>query len=230
MTLRVFIGYDSREPEAYEVAAHTLRRHSSVPLAISALTLPRLRANGLYTRPADKTASTEFSLTRFLVPQICDFKGYALFFDCDFLWRADVDDLLGFVDMDKAVSVVKHPYYEPKLAVKMDGRAQSTYDRKNWSSLMLFNNAECQRLDHTAVNTWTPQALHRFAAFSDKEIGELPREWNWLEGEDNSSIGEPKAVHFTNGGPWFPTKRNIKYGDLWLHELNCAIAARLPNE
>lgn len=229
--LHVFIGYDSREAAAFTVCADSLRRYSTMPLAIVGLKQDRLRARGLYTRPVDEPAATEFAFTRFLVPHLCDYKGTALFVDCDFLFTRNIVDLLKIVREAQAamnpfqysVACVKHDY-TPKAQFKMDGERQVPYPRKNWSSLMLFNNPQCKTLTPEYVNESSAQALHRFAWTSDAQILDLPQEWNWLEGEyDWPKCGPqqppPAGIHFTNGGPWHYGHKAVRFGDLWTHAL-----------
>lgn len=225
--LRVFIGYDSREADAWEVCADSLRRHTSIPLAITALKQDRLRERGLYTRPADEPASTEFAHTRFLVPALCGFEGYALFVDCDFLFTRDIATLWPLCDRNAAVNVVKHDYV-PRSQWKMDGQPQVAYPRKNWSSLIIFNNKKCSMLTADRVNRMPASALHQFHWCPDELINGLPEEWNWLEGEyswplDAQCVDRrrepPAAIHYTNGGPWFEGCMGVAYADLWTHAL-----------
>lgn len=220
--LPVFIGYDDREHDAYEVARFSIERHASIPLTIQPLNLHALRARGLYDRPEDPLASTQFTYTRFLVPELTGFQGHALFFDCDFLWKADAAELLALVDPDKAVSCVQHDY-QPSERSKMDGVPQTVYPRKNWSSLMVFNcaHAACRRLTHETVNTASAKYLHRFEWADDSEIGSLPYRWNWLEGWYSEARGDdpPAAVHYTRGGPWFDNWQHVDYAEDWLAEL-----------
>ena len=214
---RVFIGWDQREPEAYEVAKYSLVRRASVPVEVVPIKLDELRARGLYARDVDPLASTEFTYSRFLTPTLAGFSGWALFCDCDFLWLGDVGELLGYTQSAKAVYCVQHDY-RPRETTKMDGAVQTVYPRKNWSSLMLFN------CDHGAVRALTPEVvnresgayLHRMQWVADADIGALPVDWNWLEGwNEKPARGTPKAVHFTRGGPWFPQWQDVDYGDLW---------------
>lgn len=225
--LRVFIGYDEREADAWAVCAHSLRKHSSIPLAISAVKQDRLRERGLYTRPADERASTQFAHTRFLVPALCDYKGFALFVDCDFLFTRDIATLWPLCDREAAVNLVKHDY-TPKSRWKMDGQPQVAYPRKNWSSLMVFNNEKCTALTPGYVNGSPAANLHRFAWTPDETIHDLPREWNWLEGEyDPPGDGTlPAAIHFTNGGPWFADHRSCCFGEHWVHAHYEVVAER----
>jgi hypothetical protein len=224
---RVFIGWDHREPEAYEVAKFSLERRASVPVVVTPIKLDELRARSLFWRDVDPLASTEFTYSRFLTPYLADFSGWALFCDCDFLWLGDIAGLVNYIRIPKAVYCVQHDY-TPKETTKMDGAVQTTYPRKNWSSLMLFN------CEHPAVRSLTPELvnresgayLHRMQWVADDQIGALPTEWNWLEGwNEKPKSGTPKAVHFTRGGPWFENWKNVDYGDLWCAERD-ALAAR----
>ena len=214
--LRVFIGYDSREPVAYHTLAHSILRRSSIPVSITPLVQAQLGA--LYTRPRGPTESTEFSLTRFLVPALCDFHGWSLFMDCDMLCRADIAELAARIEAqpDKAVLVCKHDYV-PATERKFLNQVQTRYPRKNWSSLMAFNNARCAALTPDYVNSASGLELHRFAWTADATIGELPLEWNWLVGEYEYNA-TAKIVHFTIGGPYFEDYRDCDYAPEWFAE------------
>jgi len=233
--LRVFIGWDRREAEAYEVARYSLLRHATIPLEVAPIRLDDMRAAGLYWRDVDPLASTDFTYSRFLTPALAGYEGWALFCDCDFLWFGDIAELFDHARARKAVSCVQHDYRPPE-ATKMNGAVQTVYPRKNWSSLMLFNCA------HPAVRALTPRVvnaesgayLHRLRWVADADIGALPPEWNWLEGwNEVPQLGAPKAVHFTRGGPWFENWRHVDYGERWLNERNLmraeqAIARHMP--
>jgi hypothetical protein len=218
MTLRIWIGWDSREDEAFQVCRHSILRHAADPPAIFPLKQAALRELGLYTRAPDR-AATEFSLTRFLVPWLSGHEGWALFVDCDFLFTADVARLFDHVTPGRAVHVVQHAY-TPVQSVKMDGQVQTAYPRKNWSSLMLFDctHPAVRALTPPVVNAATPAYLHRFQWLDDAEIGALPLGWNFLEGEYPRPEKVPEAIHYTNGGPWFPEWAGVDYADLWLAE------------
>jgi len=217
---RIFIGWDSREPEAYEVAAHSLRRHASVPVEVRPIKQAALREQGLYTREADPLASTEFTYTRFLTPHLAGFEGHALFCDCDFLWTGDIAELIALIDPAKAVSCVQHDHRPPE-ETKMDNAVQTRYPRKNWSSLMVFNCAHLsvRKLDAATINRETGAYLHRMQWAADDEIGAIPETWNWLEGWCKAAPGEiPKVIHYTRGGPWFEKWRDVEFADLWRAE------------
>ncbi|HEX5422711.1 MAG TPA: hypothetical protein VFW94_04130 [Candidatus Acidoferrales bacterium] len=217
---RVFIGYDPREDAAYEVCRFSMLRRASVALEVQPLKLSTLRETGYYSRPEDPKASTEFSYSRFLVPALAGYRGHALFCDCDFLWLADVANLIALVDDSMAVQCVHHDYRPPEK-IKMDGRPQSQYPRKNWSSLMLFNcgHPSTQRLTVDRVNAEHGSYLHGMQWADDSEIGSLPGEWNWLEGWNKLDRGMlPKAVHFTRGGPWFEQWKSVEFSDAWAAE------------
>lgn len=227
---RVFVGYDSREDIAFRVCESSLRHRSSVALDIRPIVQADLRSRGLYWRSKDPLASTEFTYTRFLTPYLAGYQGWALFCDCDFLWLSDIAELLELIDPDAAVMCVHHDH-RPAETTKMDGAVQTSYPRKNWSSLMLINCAHpmTRSLTPQAVNTQTGAYLHRMQWADDGHIGALPSSWNWLEGSMPTSARRPDAVHFTRGGPWFDDWQDVDYGDLWRAErdalLEPAVAA-----
>lgn len=215
-TRKIYVGYDSREDIAWQVARYSLNRHMSQPVEVYPLKQAPLRELGLYGRPHDSTASTEFSLTRFLTPYLAAHDGWTIFVDCDVLFTRDVNEVFEGLDSSKAVYCVHHDY-TPANAVKMDGKAQTVYPRKNWSSFMIFNGAhpDVKKLTPAMVNTAHPAWLHRFEWTSDDNIGELGIEWNFLEGEYPRRDTLPANIHFTNGGPWFEHWQNVDFADLW---------------
>jgi hypothetical protein len=178
----------------------------------------RSQLRGLYTRARGPTESTEFSLTRFLVPALSGYRGWSLFMDCDMLCRADIAELASFADRseDKAVLACKHNY-TPGPTRKFLNQVQTVYPRKNWSSLMLFNNARCTALTADYVNGAAGLDLQRFVWLEDARIGELPLEWNWLVGEYKHNPAA-KIVHFTIGGPYFDEYRDCDYAAEWFEE------------
>jgi hypothetical protein len=217
--LKIFVGYDSREEIAWQVCRHSILRHAQgvqvIPIRQSVL-----RELGIYDRPVDTGASTEFSLTRFLTPYLAAESGWAMFCDCDFLFTADVREILADLDPAKAVYCVQHDYI-PAHRMKMDGKAQAVYPRKNWSSMMLFNcdHPDVKALTPAVVNSASPAYLHRFEWIRDENaIGDLDPDWNFLEGEYPKPAVTPRVIHYTNGGPWFEEWQNCDYAELWLQE------------
>ena len=134
---KVFVGYDTREDIAYQVCEHSIKRFNKETEVVP-LVQKDLRDQKLYWREVDKLASTEFTFTRFLIPHLCNYKGWALFCDSDVVFLEDVDNLFALADDKYAVMCVKHDY-TPKPGVKMDGQVQTVYPRKNWSSVVLWN-------------------------------------------------------------------------------------------
>ncbi|MFM9101712.1 MAG: glycosyltransferase, partial [Cyanobium sp.] len=146
----IFIGFDPRERAATNVLIDSLYQHSSMPLAITPLVTPQLEAQGLYWRERDPRQSTAFSFSRFLVPRLMNYDGWAIFMDCDMLCRSDIAELWSLRDERHAVMVVQHQHV-PDEEVKFLGEVQSRYEKKNWSSQMLFNAQRCRpRANHTS--------------------------------------------------------------------------------
>lgn len=249
----VWIGFDPRPAEvmAFAVTRESVRRHTNRRVPIRGLVLSELRASGLYTRPtevrpsaadrpilwdviSDAPMSTEFAISRFLVPylarQTASAKftgldgvkrerqlpaGWALFMDGDMLVRSDLAHLGDRLDRTKAVYCVKHNH-RPVSDTKMDGQTQLSYARKNWSSFLIFqcDHASNSVLTPSFVNTMTGRDLHRLCWLEDEEIGELGQEWNWLVGHSNPDI-DPKVVHFTDGPPSMSGFENVPFAGEW---------------
>lgn len=214
---KVFIGFDSREVVAYNACTRSMLANSSIDIDIIPLKLNTLTELGIYRRDIDPLSSTEFPFSRFLIPYLCNYKGWALFCDCDFIFLEDVKTLLELKDDKYAVMCVQHDY-TPSAKIKMDNQVQHLYPRKNWSSLVLWNCAHPsnKKLTPDIVNTQTGQYLHRFTWLKDSEIGSLPFNWNWLVGwYKEPKDGKPKAVHFTEGGPWFENYKDCEYSEYY---------------
>ncbi|TYI16517.1 hypothetical protein ES332_A08G260700v1 [Gossypium tomentosum] len=231
---KIFIGYDPREDLAYKVCRHSILKRSSVPVEITPIVQSDLREKGLYWRERNKLESTEFSFSRFLTPYLANYDGWALFIDCDFLYLADIKELMELIDDKYAIMCVHHDY-TPKETTKMDGAVQTLYPRKNWSSMVLYNcgHPKNKGLTPEVVNNQTGAFLHRFQWLEDDEIGSIPSIWNFLEGHnkvvENDSTTFPKAIHYTRGGPWFEGWKNCEFADLWLNEMHDYIEEKKLN-
>jgi lipopolysaccharide biosynthesis glycosyltransferase len=212
--IRVFIGWDGREAVAAHVLANSIRRNASMPPQFTFIDRETLR--GIFTRERGDLESTDFSISRFLVPYLCNYEGFAVFMDCDILCRDDIAKLWAWRDERFALKVVKHNH-QPEEETKFLGEKQTKYHRKNWSSVMLFNNSRCRALTLDYVNTAPGLDLHQFKWCADEEIGELPKQWNHLVDYDKH---DPRAsmVHYTKGGPYFPEFKNCGYSMEWTTE------------
>lgn len=209
MRFNIFIGFDRAEIVAYNICQYSIIRNASKPIPIIPLALHSLP---WYQREF-KNQSTDFTYSRFLVPFLSAYKGYSVFMDSDMLVRDDIFKIFEAADLDAAVSVVKHEY-EPKTATKFLDQPQVNYPRKNWSSVIVFNNEYCWKLTPDYVNNADPAELHRFNWLNDSQIGSLPKEWNHLVGEYEPNP-EAKIAHYTLGTPCFPEYMNQEFSDEW---------------
>lgn len=194
--LKIFIGYDHRQPIAFTVLAHSIYAKSSKPVTICPLVLPQL--------PLKRYGLTPFTFSRFLVPYLCGFKGWALFLDADIILNEDISKLFDLADDRYSVMVSKNQ------------------KRFEWASVMLFNCSKNQVLTPDFVET--AQSLHTISWVPEEEIGDLPPEWNHLVGYDEPRH-KPKLVHYTQGIPAFPETDTCEHADLWreaFHRCNSA--------
>ncbi len=213
---RIFIGYDPDQAVAYDVLVDSLHRHTSEPLDVRPIDAAQLPE---FHRAGDPLASTPFTYTRFLVPWLCDYTGTALFMDSDMLALGDVSALFR-LPMDGLALRVRQHDYSPSATVKMGGKVQTQYPRKNWSSLMLMDCARLTAWTKDAVETRSGAWLHRFETIPDEQIGDLPEAWNVL---DHIS-GPTELLHYTSGGPWLAGCEDAEHADLW-HRAREAMSA-----
>lgn len=237
--MKIYIGYDTREPLAYAVAEHSLLAASG-PLTVTPLKARTFAEQGLLRRPTDTRgqlydllsnapASTEFAISRFLVPFLAQ-TGWALFVDSDVVFLNDAANLFKLANKDYALMCVKHKA-RPVNTHKMDNQQNLAYPRKNWSSVMLWNcdHPANRRLSLVDVQERRGFDLHGFYWLHDSEIGELPAEWNWLVNVEPKPE-YPRIAHFTMGGPFLPGWTGAPNDGIWLdaHErmINETQAAR----
>lgn len=171
--------------------------------------------------------STQYSHTRFLVPVLQNYKGWALYLDGDIIFTENVKELFSLCDDKYAIMCVKHKMLDNQNTLRFDGRLKRQYFRKNWSSLMLINcgHPSNKHLTKENVNLAKGSELHSFCWLDEHEIGELPRDHNHISGlsrkidiPEGKKIAFPLSVHFTEGGPWDKTKKDVPYASLWIHE------------
>jgi lipopolysaccharide biosynthesis glycosyltransferase len=220
--INVCIGYDPREAVAFGVLAHSIHARATQPVSIAPLMLSQLK--GVLTRERHPLQSTDFSFSRFLTPYLSGYAGWSVFMDCDMLMQDDIAGLWALRDERYAVMVVKHVHI-PKETTKFLGEPQTKYDKKNWSSVMLFNNAKCRALTADYVNTASGLDLHQFRWLNDDAlIGELPQRWNHLVGY-NPPRADAAVVHYTLGGPYFAQYADCEYGAHWQRERDAMLSA-----
>ncbi len=218
--INVFIGFDPRETVAFHVLSHSIHARATQPVSITPLMLSEL--GSILTRERHPLQSTEFSFSRFLAPYLSGYSGWSVFMDCDMLMLDDISRLYAQRDESFAVMVVKHDHV-PKENRKFLDQPQTPYPKKNWSSVMLFNNARCRALSPDYVNTASGLELHQFKWLADDNlIGGLPGQWNHLVGYHPPRKGM-SLVHYTLGGPYFNEYRDCEYAQEWRCELEAML-------
>lgn len=217
--IRIFIGYDNRIPVAFQTLVHSIAQRSSQPITVCPININNIKA--IFNRPMINLQSTEFSFSRFLTPYLSGYEGWSIFMDNDMIVLDDIAKLWALRDDKYSVMCVKHDHH-PVEKKKFMGAVQTSYDKKNWSSVILFNNVKCKVLTPEYVNTASGLELHQFKWLgNDDLIGELPLEWNYLADytdENEGRIERPKLVHYTIGGPFYPEFVNTELAEEWFQE------------
>lgn len=212
--IRIFIGYDPREAVAYHVCVNSIIRHAKAPVAITPLALNTL--HDYQETHAD--GSNQFIYSRFLLPHLTDYSGWALFIDGDMVLRQDIGALWALRDESKAVMCVQHDY-KTSAHGKYLGSKNQDYPRKNWSSVVLWNCGHPANRVVTPgfVESGTGAQLHRFTWLSDDQIGSLPKVWNWLPQEFGPNP-DASLLHWTLGTPCFHEYADDAMASEWHRE------------
>ena len=218
-TIKIVVGFDQRESVAYHTFTQSIIEMSSLPVSFIPLAINALK--GYKETHTDK--SNDFIYSRFLSPHLNAFEGWAIFADGDMICQADIKELWDLRDQSKALLVVKHDY-QTKAHKKYLGNVNENYPRKNWSSVILWNCAHPKHkiLTPEFIASQTGKYLHRFSWLDDIDIGELPKEWNWLaiEYPENKNA---KLIHYTLGTPCFKEYKNTEMADIWYETYNRTI-------
>lgn len=207
----IWIGYDKQFEDNIEVLIKSIENTTSIPYQINLLKLENL--SSILTRKRDPLQSTDSAFTRWLVPYLQNYTGWALYMDSDMMVRKDLKDLWDLKNDRKTIMVVKHKN-NYKDITKFNNNIQTIYPRKNWSSLMLFNCSKCRYLSLDYVNSASGLDLHTFKNINKEDIGSLPIQWNYLVGLNK--FENPSIVHWTLGGPWFKDFKDVEYSREWL--------------
>ena len=186
--MRVFVGYDARQPVAFHVAAQSILNHCSVPVSITPLKIETL--------PITRVGLTPFTYSRFLVPWLCGYQGRAIFMDSDFLARTDIAPLHG-----TEMSPMSDVGFVPHSGSRRFERA----------SLMVFNNYLLKQLTPEYVQT--AKTLHT-CEFAQSPC-HLDKRWNHLVGYDEPSK-DAKMAHFTQGLPCYTQTQNDEFASEWV--------------
>jgi lipopolysaccharide biosynthesis glycosyltransferase len=212
--ITVFVGYDPREAIGFHACVNSIVRHASRPVSIVPLALNLLKD---YTE-THTDGSNQFVYSRFLVPHLMNYQGWAIFIDGDMILRDDIIKLWDLQDHSKDVMVVKHDY-KTCAVKKYLGSKNEDYPRKNWSSVILWNCAAESngQLTPKFVQGQPGSFLHRFNWINDINIGELPVIWNWLPDEFGVNP-DAKLLHYTLGAPCFHEFAQTPQADEWHRE------------
>ncbi len=209
--INLVIGFDQREAIAFHTFTQSVIEKTSLPIKIIPLAIQSLK--NYAENHTDK--SNDFVYARFLTPYLNNFQGWAIFADGDMICQADIKELWDMRDEKKALLVVKHRY-KTKSKKKYLGNINEDYPRKNWSSVILWNcnHPKHRILTPNFVANQTGKYLHRFSWLDDNDIGELPKEWNWLAIEYPSNLNA-KLIHYTLGTPCFKDYFNSDMSEIW---------------
>ena len=182
-----------------------------MPLSI----VPLAENNLNFYNESHNDGTNKFTYSRFLIPYLMDYNGWAIFVDGDMVCLSDIKELKSYFDPKYAVSVVKHDY-KTKQKLKYFGQKNEDYPRKNWSSVIIWNCSHPKNkiLTPSLIDSKDGAFLHRFRWLNDVDIGSLPKSWNWLaiEYPEKENLD---LIHYTLGTPCFKEYSNSSLSRHW---------------
>lgn len=215
--IALYAGFDPREEVGFHTFTSSVIHNASEPVAIVPLHMAGLR--NTYSG-GERDGTNAFIYTRFLIPCLQGYRGWAIFVDgCDMVCRGDIAELWALREDRYAVQVAQH-YYRTKHARKYVGTTMEAgnedYPRKNWSSVMLINcgHPAWHEMGPGEVAGMTGAELHRFSWIPPQCVGSIPFVWNWLADEYGENP-QAKLLHWTAGIPAWPAYRDAPMADAW---------------
>lgn len=221
--VRVFIGSGEASLIERKTAIHSLRKHTKRDLDIYVFNgthnAIQLNDGEPFLAPMSLRVKyqniTEFSLYRYLIPQLCDYNGKAIYIDSDIVCLNDIGEL-----------------FDTSMAgADFLARRADTSGTGHWGlSVMLIDCEKCRFdleriIDEIAAGLYSMTDFSwmspRFLAHHSYTIGQLDPMWNQFDQWDHRT----KLIHYTNldTQPWrFP---NHPYGELWFTYLREAMSA-----
>ena len=206
--VRVFVGASPSEWLPYKVLEYSLRKHASISVecfqlsdAKISIPVPKDKAN----RPR-----TPFSFHRFLIPELCEFKGKAIYLDSDMLVLHDI-------------RILWNQPFDGAHLLGIDPRDES--EASTQFAVMLLDCEKLQwrigeivkRLDSGDLNY---ERLMQKMEAAQKVSNSISHFWNCLDRYHKTASA---LVHFTNmhRQPW--VCRDNPIGWLWVSHLREAI-------
>ncbi len=223
--VKVFIGSGEQSLLERKVLIYSLHNHTQRELDIQVFngTHNAIESSDEVPRPAPLPLQlkyrnlTEFSLSRYLIPEVSSFQGRAIYLDSDMVCLADIGELFD-TPLNGSDFLAKREYSD------RDGE-------KMWSlSAMLIDNERC-RFDLNRIFKEIDLGVYTYSEFSqmgkkfltvhDFRISELDPHWNVFDRRDPQT----KLIHYTNLNtqPW--KYHNHAYGETWFAYLREARAA-----
>jgi hypothetical protein len=216
--LRIFIGTDATQVVAQQVLEYSIRAHASIAVEIVPLRDLPVRV----PKDASNQPRTGFTFYRFMIPQLCEHRGRALYLDPDMLVLGDVAELTDITFGDHQILCTHQPAPPPQWKGDPKFRAglHSAVMLLDCSRLQWDVNELISGLDE---DRYTYAELRDLSIFDPSIVGDtIPIEWNHLE---RYEPGVTRLLHYTvvSTQPWKSDANPL--GPLWTSWYEKAVEA-----
>lgn len=216
MPVRVFVGADRSQALAVKVLAHSIERHTALPVEVVPMIDLPVRA------PKDPVnwQRTGFSFSRFCIPQLADYRGRAIYLDADMLVFTDIAKLWNLpfkgakviiqADLPSDRQKTHQKHGAPAKRVKQCAVMLLDCDRLDWNINHIIDGFDRGDYDYERL-------MYDLCILEEADIQYgVPFCWNSME---HYEAGETALIHYTDmlTQPW--VYRQNPYGYLWLDEV-----------
>jgi hypothetical protein len=200
--IRVFVGCapNNDDLESQAVLEWSLRRHTSRPLEITWMQLSRDPASPFYSDGPrgwqTQFWTTPFSGLRWAVPELCGFKGEAIYCDSDIIFFADIGLLWDESIKSGKIAIAKGGAHGQRFCVsKWDCREAQRY----LPSIAKLQQDPYSHYDLMECFYREPLLFQQFGTGN----------WNCLDLDDYLTLADPdmRALHYTG----IPTQPQLRY-------------------
>ena len=222
MSIKVFIGTEPKTEIARKVLEFSILQNTEQSIEFP----PLCGEESWDVRPPTRVG-TGFSLLRWKIPELCDYKGYAIYLDADMLvfsdikdlWQSDViypnDKCSVWCTYQESWGYVKTLYGDkeiPETSVMFIDCAKAKTNQQDFDTITIKLLAAKDREYYVKVM----RALNHIHAPQ-----RIPNNWNHL---NNYKDGKTKLLHYTiePKQPWYDPSHPHK--NLWRDALREALA------
>jgi hypothetical protein len=212
--ITVFVGTQPEQMLAFKVLEYSIRKYSSMNVQVRALHETVNAAHIAIPEPVDpkNRPRTPFSFQRFIIPELMQYRGRAIYLDSDMQVFRDMRELWDWPFKGAQILAVRGP--EDTGRIPQFSVMVLDCENLRWQIEELVAGLDSRK--------WSYEQLVYEMAAAGRVSAELPESWNELERYTASGTA---LLHYTDmdSQPWLTTENILGY--VWCRDLFDAVSA-----